>query len=179
MSSVGLTEFRRPEPLDSARHDRSDFDSGEPALDTWLRRYAGQNRRGDTAATWVVATAEYKVVAYASLAMTAVDRSAAPDPISRKAPDPVPALLLGRLAVDKGHQGMGLGTALVAHVLVTAADLNAKAACRAVVVTALDRSARQWWEHIGFHPFQASDPDGGDLYLLTAEIEATLQMLEK
>ena len=172
-----MTDLRRPEPLDPARHDRNAFDSGEPALDDWLRRFAGQNRRRDTAATWVVATPEGQVVAYASLAMTAIDRSAAPRAVAKQAPDPVPALLLGRLAVDKSFAGLGVGTALVAHVLATAVELNEKAACRAVVVTALHARALGWWERLGFHAFHPDDPTDTDLYLLTSEIEATLRGL--
>jgi GNAT superfamily N-acetyltransferase len=175
--SAGLTDLRRPEPLDPARHDRNAFASGEPALDDWLRRFAGQNRRRDTAATWVVATPEGQVVAYASLAMTAIDRSAAPRAVAKQASDPVPALLLGRLAVDKNFAGLGVGTALVAHVLATAVELNEKAACRAVVVTALHARARSWWERLGFYPFHPDDPTDTDLYLLTSEIEATLRGL--
>jgi GNAT superfamily N-acetyltransferase len=174
-----LTDLRRPEPLDPDRHDRSGFDSGAPALDDWLRRYDGQNRRRDTAATWVVATPEGQVVAYASLAMTAIDRSPAPRVVAKHAPDPVPALLLGRLAVDKRIAELGVGTALVAHVLATAVELNEKAACRAVVVTALDARARAWWERLGFHPFHRDDPTETDLSLLTSEIEATLRGLDE
>lgn len=172
-----MTDLRRPELLDAARHDRSRFDSGEPALDEWLRRYAGQNRRRDTAATWVIATPEYQVVAYASLAMTAIDRSAAPRAVAKQASDPVPALLLGRLAVDQKFAGLGVGTALVAYVIATAVELNAKAACRAVVVTALDMPARAWWERLGFHSFHPDDRSDTDLYLLTSEIEVTLRRL--
>lgn len=172
-----MTDLHRPEPLDPARQDRSGFDSGAPALDEWLRRYAGQNRRRDTAATWVIATPEGQVIAYASLAMTAIDRTAAPRKVAKQSPDPVPALLLGRLAVDKSFAGLGVGTALVAHVLATAVELNEKAACRAVVVTALDARARAWWERLGFHPFHPDDPTDTDLYLLTSEIEATLRGL--
>lgn len=169
-----MTELRRPELLDPARHDRTAFDSGELGLDEWLRRYAGQNRRRDTAATWVVSAEGGEVVAYASLAMTAIDRSAAPDDLAKRAPDPVPALLVGRLAVDRRHAGLGVGTALVAHVLATAVDLNEKAACRAVVVTAINARARAWWERLGFHPFDPDDPVGGDLYLLTSQVAATM-----
>ena len=177
-ASAGLTELRRPELLDPARHDRTRLDSGEPALDEWLRRYVGQNRRRDTAATWVVSTPEGEVVAYASLAMTAIDRPAAPSELAKWNPDPVPALLVGRLAVDQRHAGLGVGTALVAHVLATAIDLNEKAACRAVVVTAINAEARAWWERLGFHPFDLGDPAGGDLYLLTSEINATMGGLD-
>lgn len=170
-----MTELRRPEPLDPRRHDRAGFDSGEPTLDEWLRRYAGQNRRRDTAATWVVADADGRVVAYASLTMTAVDRSEAAAPEGQP-PDPIPALLLGRLAVDRRYSGAGVGTALVAHVLATAVELNSHAACRAVVVTAMSPAARGWWERLGFQPLDAGDPLG-DLALLTKDVEATLRSL--
>jgi GNAT superfamily N-acetyltransferase len=170
-----LTELKRPAPLDGRRHDREQFDSGEPALDEWLRRYAGQNRRRDTAATWVITDRSDIVVAYASVAMTGIDRSAAPEALAKGAPDPVPALLLGRLAVDHRSARLGIGTALAVHVLATAVELNEKAACRAVVVTALTEAARTWWERLGFHPFAPDEPDQLDLYLLTSEIDATLR----
>jgi GNAT superfamily N-acetyltransferase len=170
-----LTELRRPVPLDPARHGRELFDSGEPALDEWLRRYAGQNRRRDTAATWVFTDADDAVVAYASVAMTGIDRSAAPATLTKGASDPIPALLLGRLAVDHHYAHLGVGTALAAHVLATAVELKTKAACRAVVVTALHPKARAWWERLGFHPFHPDNPDELDLYLLTSEIETTLK----
>ena len=157
--------------------DREQFDSGEPVLDEWLRRYAGQNRRRDTAATWVITTAEDVIVAYASVAMTGIDPSAAPAALIKGAPDPVPALLLGRLAVDRRYAKLGVGTALTAHVLATAVELNQKAACRAVVVAALNPSARNWWQRLGFHPFYPNNPEELDLYLLTSEIAATLRQI--
>lgn len=172
-----MTELRRPETPDPKRHERSAFDSGSPELDDWLRRYASQNRRRDTAATWVVTDAESVVVAYVSLSMTGIDRSSAPAAVAKQSPDPVPALLIGRLAVDRSVSGLSVGTALVAHVLATAVDLNQRAACRAVVVTALDESARSWWEQLGFHPFDPTDHNSLDLYLLTAAIQATLDSL--
>lgn len=173
-SSSGLTELRRPAPLDLARHERARFSSGDAFLDEWLRSYAGQNRRRDTAATWVIADAEWVVVGYVTVAMSAIDRSTAPMSVARQAPDPVPALLIGRLAVDEAFSGLGIGTALAAHVLATALELNEKAACRAVVVNAVDASARRWWERLGFQPFDPADAQSLDMYLLTAGIHATL-----
>lgn len=172
-----MTELRHPEPIDPQRHDRSAFDSGAPELDDWLRRYAAQNRRRNTAATWVITDVESVVVGYVSLSMTGIDRSSAPAVIAKQAPDPVPALLIGRLAVDRSVAGLGVGTALVAHVLATAVVLNEHAACRAVVVSPLEESARSWWERLGFHPFDPSDPDAMDLYLLTTDIQVTLDTL--
>jgi ribosomal protein S18 acetylase RimI-like enzyme len=169
-----LTELRRPQLLDVRLHDRTGVESGEAILDEWLRRYTGQSRRRDTAATWVIVDTEDVVVAYASVAMTAVDRSAAPAELARQAPDPVPALLLGRLAVDRDYANLGIGTSLVAHVLATGVELNQNAACRAVVVTALNPAARGWWERLGFHSFDPQDPQQLDMYLMTSEIEVTL-----
>ncbi len=169
-----MTELRRPAALDTRQHDRSQFDCGEPALDDWLRRYAGQNRRRDTAATWVIADADDRVAAYASIAMTGIDRSVAPAGLAKQAPDPVPALLLGRLAVDRHYSGRGVGTALVAHVLATAVELNTHATARAVVVNAINPNARRWWEHLGFQPFDPDEEECPDLYLLTTEIAKTL-----
>jgi len=173
--SPGQIELRRPEPLDPKRHDRAGFDSGDAGLDEWLRRYAGQNRQRDTSATWVIADTSSRVVGYASLSMAAVDRSAAPAALAKQAPEMVPALLLGRLAVDRRGAGRGVGRALVAHVLATAVRLNESAACRAVVVTALHAEARRWWEGLGFVAFDPDDADCRDLYLLTRDIEATLR----
>ncbi len=116
------------------------------------------------------------VIAYASLSMTAIDRSAAPNVLSRNAPNPVPAFLIGRLAVDRQFSGLGIGTSLLAHVLATAVELNAKAALRAVVVAALHERSRAWWQRFGFASFDPHDPGCLDLYLLTADIEATLRL---
>lgn len=58
--------------------------------------------------------------------------------------------------------------------LATAVELNAKAACRAVVVSALSEEARRWWTRLGLQPLDPADSESLDLYLLTADIEATL-----
>lgn len=168
-------EFYRPAPLDPDKHHRDEIDSGEASLDEWLRRYAGQNRRGNTAAVWVIADAQYRVASYATLCMTSVDHSAAPAALSKGAPAQVPALLIGRLATDRCWAGLGLGTQMVTHVLATAAELNIKAACRAVVVTALTPAAFAWWQRFGFAPFDAADPANLDLYLLTKDNAATFK----
>ena len=75
-------QFHRPTLLDLERHRRDEFTSGDVILDEWLRRYAGQNRRGNTAAVWVIADATYRVACYATLSMTSVDHSASPAPLA-------------------------------------------------------------------------------------------------
>jgi len=170
-------QFYRPTLLDPERHRRAEFTSGDSSLDDWLRRYAGQSRRGNTAAVWVIADATYRVACYATLSMTSVDRSASPTPLAKGAPLQVPALLVGRLATDARVNGLGLGTQMVKHILATAAELNVKAACRAVVVNALNPAAFSWWQRFGFDPVDAEDSTNLDLYLLTKDIAATLARL--
>ncbi|HVA61467.1 MAG TPA: GNAT family N-acetyltransferase [Mycobacteriales bacterium] len=173
-----MTEYRRPCLLDPALHDRRDFVCAEPAYADWLRKFAGQSRRADTAATWVIADPSYKVVAYATLSMTGIGVSEAPAALAKRAPDPIPALLIGRLAVDERHEGVGLGTELVKHILATAVELNESAALRAVVLTALNDVARRWWrDRLGFVPFDPGDAGNFDLFLLTSTIAATLEAL--
>lgn len=167
-------EVYRPSLLDFDKHRRDDFSCGVPALDDWLREYAGQNRRGNTAATWVIADGQYRVVAYATLSMTGIDRSTSPKALAKNSPTVIPALLIGRLAVDRSAAGFGLGTQLVKHVLATSVELNLKAACRAVVVTALNETAHTWWQRFGFLPFAPDDPTNLDLYLLSGDIQDTL-----
>ncbi len=163
-------QFFRPAPLDPNLHRRDGFSCGETTLDEWLQRYAGQSRRGNTAAVWVIADANHDVACYATLSMTAVDRSASPRPLAKGAPPLVPALLLGRLATDSRWAGNGLATTMVRHILATAAELNLKAACRAVVVTALNPEAFRWWQRFGFESFDPADPSSLDLFLLTRTI---------
>lgn len=170
-------QFHRPAPLDPNKHRRDEFNSGEPTLDDWLRRYAGQNRRGNTAAVWVIADTNQTVVCYATLSMTAVDRSSSPTSLGKGAPQQIPALLVGRLATDTRVAGLGLGTEMVKHILATAVELNIKAASRAVVVTALNADAFRWWQRFGFEPFDADDAGNFDLFLLTKDIAATLNGL--
>jgi N-acetylglutamate synthase-like GNAT family acetyltransferase len=85
--------------------------------------------------------------------------------------------LIGRLATDTRVAGFGLGTEMVKHILTTAVELNIKAACRAVVVTALNADAFRWWQRFGFEPFNTDDAANVDLYLLTKDIAETLASL--
>ena len=170
-------QFHRPALLDPHQHHKDEFNSGQTTLDDWLHHYAGQSRRGNTAAVWVITDTDNMVVCYASLAMTSVDRSASPKLLSKGAPAQIPALLIGRLATDTRATRLGLGTEMIRHILATAAELNIKAACRAVIVNALNDDALNWWQRFGFEPFNADDADSMDLYLLTSDITKTLSSM--
>lgn len=170
-------QFHRPAPLDPKVHHRNEFTSGEVTLDQWLHRYASQNRRGNNAAVWVITDAGHNVACYATLSMTSLDRSSSPRTLSKSAPRQIPALLVGRLATDSRVAGLGLATAMVKHILATAVELNIKAACRAVVVTAISPAAFRWWQRFGFEALDADNPANLDLYLLTDDIAKTLARL--
>lgn len=100
-----------------------------------------------------------------------------PKPLSKVAPQQIPALLIGRLATDTRVAGLGLGTEMVKHILATAVEMDIKAACRAVIVTTLNADAFHWWRRFEFEPFNADDVNNLDLYLLTKDIAATLKNL--
>lgn len=170
-------QFRRPALLDPRIHRRDEFACGEASLDEWLHRYANQNRRRNNAAVWVIADRHHNVVCYATLSMTSLDRSAAPLLLAKGAPRQVPALLVGRLATDTRVAGLGLATQMVKHILATAVELNLKAACRAVIVTALNESAARWWQRFGFEPLDPHSAASADLYISTTDIEATIARL--
>lgn len=170
-----MTELRRPAPLER-KHDRTRLDSGAQGLDAWLREQSGQSDRANRARTWVIADVDYRVVAYMAMSATMIDGSKAPKALQAGSLGEIPAILCGRLAVDQEYRRLGLGTTLVRLLLSKAAEVNQIAACRAVVVHALDSEARAFWERYGFEPF-TSDPEERDLYLLTKDIEATLSRL--
>src|SRR5580658_9008711 len=109
--SDALDEIGAPERL-SAGHALADFDCEEPALNEWLRRRALQNESSGASRTYVVSVG-LKVVGYYTLAHGAVVHAEAPGRVRRNMPDPVPAMLLGRLAVDRAFQGRHIGRGLL------------------------------------------------------------------
>src|ERR1700731_3342070 len=100
-----------PEKL-RADHDLSGFDCGEPSLDDWLRRRALNNEASGASRTYVVCAGR-KVVGYYTLAAGAIAHTHAPGRIRRNMPNPIPVVILGRLAVDKTSHGKGVGTGLL------------------------------------------------------------------
>src|SRR5712692_2938748 len=148
-------EIGPPEKL-SAGHDLSGFDSGEPALDDWLRRRAEQNEASGASRTYVVCVGK-KVVGYYTLAAGAVAHAEAPGRIRRNMPDPVPVMLLGRLAIDKTFHGQGVGTGLLRDAVLRTVQAAEIAGIRAILVHAISEEAKRFYEKNGFVPSPA-DP---------------------
>jgi len=159
-----------PEHLD-ADHDLSAFDSGEAALDDWLKRRALANERSGASRTYVVCAAGKKVVAYYALATGGVALQAATGRARRNMPDPIPVMVLGRLAIDKAHQGRGLGRGLLRDAILRIIQAAEIGGIRAILVHAISEDAKRFYERCGF---AASPLDPMTLMITVADAEALL-----
>ncbi len=131
-------------------HDLSAFACGESALDEWLKRRALANQSSGASRCFVVANAERQVIGYYALAAGAVTHGEASRSIRQNMPDPVPVMVLARLAVDARAQGMKLGAALLQDALKRCVLVSQNTGVRAMLVHALNDKARQFYEHYGF-----------------------------
>jgi GNAT superfamily N-acetyltransferase len=138
-----------PEPI-SSEHELSGFDSGQPSLDSWLKDRALRSE-GLSARTYVVHSARI-VVAYYSLASGTVMRAGAPKRMARNMPDPMPVLLLARLAVDRRRQGQGLGGGLLRDAMARTLSIAAGVGVRGLLVHAIDEAAVRFYRRFGFEP---------------------------
>ncbi len=143
-----MEQITAPEPI-SADHDCLDFDCGRESLNTWLRKTALKNEANDASRTFVICTAA-KVIAYYSLATGSVSRIDAPGRVKRNMPEPLPIIVLGRLAVDIRWQGKGMGLALLRDALLRCVEVSRDVAVKAVLVHALDEEAKRFYESVGF-----------------------------
>ena len=139
-----------PQPL-RPDHDLSDFDSGTPQLDDRLRRRAARNEAAGASRTYVVCT-DNRVVAYYSLANGGVELAQAPGRVRRNMPDPIPVMVLGRLAVDRRWQGQGLGRGLLRDAVLRSLKAAEIAGIRAILVHAIDDNAAAFYRRNGFMP---------------------------
>ncbi|QDD63568.1 GNAT family N-acetyltransferase [Herbaspirillum seropedicae] len=134
----------------AAIHRLEGFDSGEPSLDDWLKRRALTNHLNGASRTFVVVDADQHVIGYYSLAAGAVTHTEATGAVRRNMPDPVPVMVLARLAVDARAQGLKLGAALLQDAVRRVQYVAEKAGVRALLVHALNERAKQFYEHYGF-----------------------------
>jgi GNAT superfamily N-acetyltransferase len=145
------------ERYDPSRHDTSQFQSGNQALDRWLVRYAGQSERRDAARTFVVTDAGV-VIGYYALLAGELDHGQATER-TRKGMSrhyPIPVAILARLAVDHRHQNHGLGATLLQDALRRVTLASEQLAIRAVVVHAIDNRAAHFYEHFGLRALSAT-----------------------
>lgn len=163
-----MSGARGPLPL-TADHEVEAFRCGDPVLDDWLRTRALRNQAEGASRTWVVLDGSTVVAFYAS-STAVVLRSTAPGRAARNQPDPLPALLLGRLAVDERHHGGGLGAALLKHFLLKALEVAELVGVRLLLVHAANPAAAAFYEH---HGFERSPLDELTLLLLVKDLGAS------
>ena len=139
-----------PEPL-NPHHDLESFASGEESLDRWLKRRALKNQATGASRTFVACEGR-RVVAYYALASSAVTADATPGRFRRNMPDPIPVVVLGRLAVDTSWQGRGIGRALVRDAALRVMQAASVIGVRGMLVHALSSEAKNFYVRIGFEP---------------------------
>jgi GNAT superfamily N-acetyltransferase len=142
-------EGLRPPRLLEADDDAAGFDCGVPVLNDWLRKRALTNHLSGASRSYV-ATIGRRIVAFYCLSAGAIHHEGAPGNIRRNMPQPIPILVMGRLAVDTSCQGRGLGPALLQHALERTAEAADIAGIRALLVHAKDEQAAAFYRHFGF-----------------------------
>lgn len=159
-----------PTELLMDRHQTTSFNCGIQSLDDWLKRRARANQVSGASRSYVVCEGD-QVVGYYALAAGGVDVASASGRFRRNMPDPVPVVILGRLAVDVSQRGKGLGRALVRDAgsrVLQAADL---VGIRGILVHAVSEEARQFYGAVGFEP---SPLDAMTLMMTLGDLRAGL-----
>ncbi len=143
-----MTKLSAPAPL-LATHVMDEFDCGESVLNDWLRKQALKNENSGTSRTFVVCKDNH-VVAFYVLATGGVMHKQAPGKVRRNMPDPVPVMILGRLAVSKDMQSAGLGRGLLRDAILRTLGVSKQAGIKALLVHALSDAAHKFYRQCGF-----------------------------
>jgi GNAT superfamily N-acetyltransferase len=128
-----------------------DFDCGVSVLNDWLKKRAIANHVSGASRSYVVSR-NGRVVGFYCLAAGAIAGSAATGSIRRNMPDPIPVIILGRLAIDLSARGLGLGAGLLTHAIEQTQEAARIAGIRALLVHAKDKNSAQFYRHFKFVP---------------------------
>jgi predicted N-acetyltransferase YhbS len=140
---VGAPEAIRPD------RDVGAFECTHADLVDFLRRRALANQLSGASRTWV-ACVDGRVVGYHSLAAGSVARIQVPGHVRRNMPEPIPAVVLGRLAVDARHEGQGIGGGLLKDAVLRSVNVAREVGARVLLCHAIDEPARTFYLHHGF-----------------------------
>ena len=138
-----------PAPLGTA-HDVSGFDCGAASLNNWLRQRALKNETAGATRTYGVCSGGGEVAGYYSLAVGSIEHQFAPGNIKRNMPQPIPVMILARLAVDRRYAGQNIGTGMVRDALLRTLQAANIAGIRALLVHALNERAATFYRERGF-----------------------------
>lgn len=148
MGAVDLDRLVPPAPL-SLEHQLDRFQCVEASLERWLKERARQNDAQGASRTYVVA-AGWEVVGYYCLSAGAVARAAAPSGLRRNIPDPIPVILLGRLAVHAAWSGKGIGSGLLKDAVLRSVAVSKTVGARALLCHAISLDAKKFYLRHGF-----------------------------
>lgn len=133
------------------RHDLEDFQSGEEALDSWLQDRALDNMETGASRTYVICPSDsHKIIGYYAICMGQILNQDVTGSMRRNMPRQIPAVILGRLAIDKKWQGKGLGKALLQDAAQRSARAAREVSARLLVVHAISSEAEAFYLHHGF-----------------------------
>lgn len=141
-------DLQPPSPITVA-HELAGFNSGEFSLDEWLKKRALKNQVSGASRCFVLCSGA-SVIGYYSLSAGAIVRESAPRVMQRNMPDPLPVLLLGRLAVDMRYRNRGLGQALVRDAMIRSVNVSRNAGVFAMLVHAISDQAKRFYLSRGF-----------------------------
>ena len=158
-----------PTTLDG-KHNTIEFDCGNDTLNEWLKKRALKNQDDGASRTFVICQDD-RVVGYYALASGSVERLGAPGSIARNMPDPIPVIVLGRLAIDLSMQGQRFGSSLLKDALLRALKISQDIGIRAVLVHAISEDAKRFYQAYGF---QVSPIDSMTLMLPIRHIVSLL-----
>ena len=166
-----MTPRHAPPCALTAAHRVDTFACGNAALDHFIQRFALASQNAHGARTYVCSQSNV-VTGYYTLAVGSVEPASSTTRVRKGlARHPIPVMVLARLAVDRAHQGKGLGQALLKDALLRTSQAADIAGIRAVLVHAKDDGARRWYETFGFEP---SPTDPHHLFLLLKDLRAAL-----
>ena len=140
---------KAPLPL-GPEHDLAGFDCGSALLNDWLKRHALANQHSGASRTFVATDAESRVLGYYALAAGAAAHRDATGAVRRNMPDPIPVMVLARLAIDQQRHGQALGASLLKDAVLRCQAIAENAGVRAVLVHALDERAKAFYLRYGF-----------------------------
>jgi len=167
--------FHEPVALE-AHHRAENFQCGVLSLDEWLGKHALQSHRSGGSRVFVTTETDPDIVGYYALAAGAVMPREATARLVRgvAASQPVPVVLLGRLAVDIRHQGQHLGRSLLLDAMMRVLQAGELIGIRALLVHAIDERAREWYAQFGF---ERSPTHPLHLILLLKDLRASVEQL--
>jgi GNAT superfamily N-acetyltransferase len=125
------------------------FDCGDASLNAWLRRHAMPNQVSGASRTFVVCRG-INVIGYYALAAGGIASSEAPGRLRRNMPDPIPVIVLGRLAVDRTDQGRQLGSYLLRDAVIRTHQIANHAGIAGILVHAISEQAKAFYLRRGF-----------------------------